>query len=159
METSNPKRASIDESYYKNKTTISKFSQICNKLKENNLFSGTEQNLSLLIFKLLQFQEENLGINSEPKNRAMTKLPINLFDDYEEDGSLYIILSSCYEFKSRSDWKEFDFEDEEIYEDIMIMLKEIKEQLEVNSIKLNFIFPNLFSFFDSKKKKKIKMVF
>lgn len=127
------KEANIDEKFYKKATTLQLFEPIKKKLIKESVIPAdtTEQQLSTLVHELLVFQEENLGLNAKgPK--PLTKLGIDLFNDYSTEGALCIILKACYEHKVSEGWKKFEFSKSSKKEGNIALLQYIKECLEVS---------------------------
>ncbi|CAB4022278.1 SWI SNF complex subunit SMARCC2-like, partial [Paramuricea clavata] len=68
----------------------------------------TNKGLANLTGQLLQFQEDNFGINGN--KRLLCKLPVKLFLDYSSGGSLCHILATVFKTKTEQGWRRFDFQ-------------------------------------------------
>jgi hypothetical protein len=94
---------------YESEAFVQKFDAIRHVLIEQlNDNTITNRALSLAVGSFLQFQEEYLGRDAKGP-RPFTKLPIQLFQDFEVGGALQIILLEMYKFKDSQGWRRFDF--------------------------------------------------
>ncbi|XP_065176003.1 SWI/SNF complex subunit SMARCC1-like isoform X2 [Sycon ciliatum] len=70
--------------------------------------SPNSKTLASLVYSILLFQEETLG--RAASNTPLIKIPVKLFLDYSEGGSLCHILLAAYKTKASQSWRRFDFQ-------------------------------------------------
>jgi len=87
----------------------------------------TAQSLSKLIQEFIQLQEDYLGRNA--KTPPFTRLPMRLFYDLSQGGSLCSILQAMYKYKSEQSWRRFDLSSSTRKDANLNMCMAVQEQL------------------------------
>jgi len=87
----------------------------------------TGKGLSQLVQQFLQLQEEHLG--RRVKNPPFIRLPMRLFYDFSQGGSLCHILSSMYKYKTEQGWRRFDLQSPSRKENNLAMCMKVEEAL------------------------------
>jgi hypothetical protein len=122
---------------------VQQFSTISLLLQGNNITSNddifnvsynlkycNENSLSMIVYRIQMFMEEQLGRNSQPENReTLTKLPIQVFRNYSAYSSLHIILKLSIDLQISNGWKEFDINTIDRIKNGFKLLKDIETKL------------------------------
>jgi SWI/SNF related-matrix-associated actin-dependent regulator of chromatin subfamily C len=94
----------------------------------------TASTLARLTGELNVFLETNLGKNSKPENRILTKFPQQVFRDTRPGGALCKILTLCLQFKESQAWRRMDLLNPDRKEAIMNLLLDIDKTLRTTGI-------------------------
>ncbi len=108
------------------------FTPIVNALSKSKLGATefSEREISRLTGRLIHFIETNFGRDSDPVKRLnITKFPIELFSDFRENGAMYHMVLTCYQYAEDKQWRNIDLKNESRKEEHLEMIGKMDKAL------------------------------
>ncbi|GJJ73850.1 SWI/SNF related-matrix-associated actin-dependent regulator of chromatin subfamily C [Entomortierella parvispora] len=133
--TGHRRSGSSDLAFYKSPETVAQFDLILNDLTRDLNLPITAQDLSLFVLALQQFQDQNLGIQTELSTVPLpTRIPAKFLQPHNLSTSspLYHLLKSAYQYRQEHQWPEWDLASPAKKDQHIEMIVHIRQQLASN---------------------------
>lgn len=125
------KSGDVNMKEYEDPSMHKKFEHVRQALIESKLEEPqklTTRDLSVWTGQFIQFMEEFMGRDADPKP-LIPKIPSKLLKDYEPGGALCEIFSTLFHYKNTLDWRRFDFKSPAKKDKNLDMLQAVQARL------------------------------
>ena len=138
--TGHRRSGSSDLAFYKSPETVAQFDLIHNDLTRDLNQPVAAQDLSLFVLALQQFQDQNLGVQTELSTVPLpARIPAKYLQPHSLSASspLYHLLKSAYLYRQEHQWTDWDLANPAKKDQHLEMILHIRQQLASNGILKN----------------------